>query len=93
MSPKTTLEAIFVVSLTIGLLCMIASIAVLVGPRRRRVQIGFVYSGMPTHLLRLCRELPPSPDNAGLVRLAGWSVIGFLIAMVGAGISGPMLAG
>jgi hypothetical protein len=47
---------------------------------------------MPAYLLRICHELPTSPENERLVRLAKSSVIAFLVAIIGAGIAGPMLA-
>ena len=92
MSPEATLEVVFIASLLCGLLGMIASIGVQFGLERRGVEMGWRRS-MPTYLLRRCRELPHSPENARLVRLAKWSLMGFLIAMIGAGITGPMLAG
>lgn len=92
MSPQVGLMTGFVASLLIGLLGGVACIAVRIGLHRRRVPVRFGDSGMPTYLLRLCRELPPTPENARLVRLARWGLIAFLVAMVGGGITGPMLA-
>jgi hypothetical protein len=92
MSPQTGLLTGFLASLLIGIFGGVLTILVRIGLRRRRVPIRFGMSGMPTHLLRLCRELPPAPENDRLVRLAKWSLIAFLVAMVGGGITGPMLA-
>jgi hypothetical protein len=92
MSLRSTLDASFLVSLFIGIFAAAANIGVLTALRRRHVPIKFSISGMPTYLLHLCRQLPTSPENARLVRLAQWSLIAFVVAMIGAGISGPMLA-
>jgi hypothetical protein len=92
MSLRSTLDAGLLVSLLIGIFGVVANIIVFTALRRRRVPIKFSMSGAPTYLLRLCRELPTSSENDRLVRLAKWSVIAFLVAMIGAGISGPMLA-
>jgi hypothetical protein len=92
MSLRSIMDAGLLVSLLIGTFAVVANIIVFTPLRRRRAPIQLSTSGAPTYLLCLCRELSPSPDNDRLVRLAKWSVIAFLVAMIGAGISGPMLA-
>jgi hypothetical protein len=91
MSLRSGLDTGFLVSLLIGLFGLVANIVVRSALRRRGVPIRFLMSGMPTYLLRCCRELPTSLENDRLIRLAKSSVIAFLIAMIGAGILGSML--
>jgi hypothetical protein len=91
MPVRTVLLSVFIVSMLIAVFGMAANIYVLFALRRRRVRFQSAWAGMPTHALRLCRELPPSPERNRLVRLAKSAVIAFLVAMIGAGISGPML--
>jgi hypothetical protein len=70
MSLRSTLDAGLLVSLLIGVFAVAANIIVFFALRRRRVPIKYPMSGAPTYLLRLCRELPTSPENERLVRLA-----------------------
>src|SRR5271170_1736692 len=91
MSPRTGLTAIFLTSLVIGFSGVVAHIVVGVALRRRRIPVRFVIAGMPSYFLRLCWELPPSPERSRLVLLGRWSVIAFVTMIVGVGMSGAML--
>jgi hypothetical protein len=91
MQVQAVLLCAFGASMLIAALGAAANIYVLVVLCRLHVPISFIWTGMPTYALRLCRELPTSPENARLTRLTKWSVISFLVAMVGAGIAGPMM--
>jgi hypothetical protein len=91
MSPRSGLGIIFVVSIIIGISGVVTHFIVMVSLYRMRVPMNFFLTGVPSYLLRLSRELQPSPARARLVLLEKWSVIAFLVAMIGAGISGPML--
>jgi hypothetical protein len=92
MSLQTGLQTVFLASLLIAVFSIVANIAVRIGLGRRRVPVRFCMSGVPGYLLRRCRKLPPCPENDRPIRLAKWSVIAFLLAMIGGGITGPMLA-
>jgi hypothetical protein len=85
------LLAVFLASMLLAVFAIATHIYVLVALRRHGVRPQSAWAGMPTHALQLCRELPPSPERHRLVRLAKSSVMAFLIAMVGGGITGPML--
>jgi hypothetical protein len=91
MSPHTGLGVIFVVSIVIGFTGMLTHFIVLVALHRMRIPMNFFMTGMPSYLLRLSRELPPSLARSRLLLLEKWSVIAFLVCVIGAGISGPML--
>jgi hypothetical protein len=92
MSTRAGLGVIFVVSIAIGLSGLLAHFIVLVALYRRRIPMNFFMTGMPSYLLRLSREMPPSPARARVILLGKWSVIAFLVGLAGAGISGPMLS-
>jgi hypothetical protein len=91
MTVGTTLLSILCVSLLIGVIAAGAHLFVLLSLRRRQVPMQFYLTGMPTYLLKLCRELPPSRERDRLVGLARWSAIALIVAIIGAGVSGPML--
>jgi hypothetical protein len=91
MSPYTGLGLIFVVSIVIGFTGILTHFIVLVALYRMRIPMNFFMTGMPSYFLRLSRELPPSVAKSRLLLLEKWSVIAFLVCVVGAGISGPML--
>jgi hypothetical protein len=91
MPGREVLLSVFVASMLIAAFGIAANIYVLIALRRRGVRLQSTWTGMPTYALRLCRDLPLSPETNRLVRLAKSAVIAFLVAMIGGGISGPML--
>jgi hypothetical protein len=85
------LSVIFLLSMVIGFSGLVAQVTLWFALRRMRIPMHMFMTRMPPYLLRVSRDLPSSPKKARLILLGNWSVIAFLIAMVGAGISGPML--
>jgi hypothetical protein len=84
---------IFAFAVSLAVVSGVADLYVHVQLRKLGVPIRFGSARMPTYLLRLCSDLPPSATRNRLVRIAWWATLGFLIAFLLGAATGPLLAG
>jgi hypothetical protein len=88
---ETAILGIFFVAMLVAAFGILANTVVYFVLRRRHVAIQFMWSGMPGYLSRLCRQLPPLPENVRLARLAKWSDIALLLGFAVGVITGPLV--
>jgi hypothetical protein len=88
---ETAILGAFISAVVVGAFAIFAHTLVYVGLRRRGVPIQFGWSGMPGYLHRLCRQLPPLPENVRLAGLAKWSEIALVLAFAVGVITGPLV--